>query len=198
MPTITINLPDSESIPVNWDAKSFFATKMYEAGILSSEHVAITVGVSPSVFVGVAKEYAPVEPESDSWFTPEQHAQFRENRRRLEEEWASDPETEKKQEELYQLLLNGPVADEETYYGQSEIKDALDTEADSWFTPEQIARCRENRRRLEEKWTNDPNTEKKQEEFYQLLLNGPVATEEEIRTLEEIQEMRRQWKSPWQ
>ena len=120
MSTITINLPEGLNVPANWDAQSFFISKMYEAGILLPE---------PSVtFV----EPAPLEDaESESWFTPEQIAQFKENRRRLDEEWAKNPP---------------PMS---------------------------------------------------REEFTQHLLNGPVATDEEIQTLEEIQEMRRQWKSPW-
>ena len=125
MPTITIDLPDHVSLPVNWDAKSFFATILYKESILSSSHVDIAVSISPTVLAEPAKDYTPVEPESDSWFTPEQHAQFRENRRRLEEKWANDPDTEKDQEELYQLLLKGPVADEETIQMQNEIREHM-------------------------------------------------------------------------
>jgi hypothetical protein len=77
-------------------------------------------------------------------------------------------------------------------------KDCIPANAalESWFTPEEHAQFRENRRRLEEKF-NSPQTQREQEELYQLLLNGPVADEEEIQTLEEIQRMRRQWKLPW-
>jgi len=69
-------------------------------------------------------------------------------------------------------------------------------DAESWFTPEQIARFKENRRRLDEEYEKNPPP-LTHEEYQQVLLNGPVATEEEIQTLEEIQEMRRRWKSPW-
>ena len=118
MPTITIDLPNNLNVPADWDAQMFFVTKMYEAGFIPSA----TESVSDSV---------PADRDSESWFTPEEHAQFRANRQRLEEEAAKNPP--------------------------------------------QISR----------------------EEYHQILLNGPVADDEEIQTLEKIQEMRKQWVSPW-
>jgi hypothetical protein len=136
MPTITIDLPDDLNVPSNWDARMFFVAKMYEAGFLSSDQAAQTVGVSPPTFFDSARGHLPEpanpepesqEPESqdtESWFTPEQIAQFKENRRRLERE-LDNPQTKKNQEELYQLLLNGPVADEETIRRQDEIREEM-------------------------------------------------------------------------
>jgi len=77
-----------------------------------------------------------------------------------------------------------------------EENDSADPSADSWFTPEQRKQFRANRRRLEEEAAKNPPPIS-HEEYYRLLLNGPVADEEEIQALEEIQEMRRQWVSPW-
>ena len=131
MPTITIDLPDNLNVPADWDAQRFFVSKMYEAGFLAPASVPQTIGTSQLVFAEPVKEYVPMKENPDSWFTPEQIAQAKENRRRLEEEWAKNPP---------------PLS---------------------------------------------------REEFRQVLLNGPVATEEEIQALEEIQEMRKQWKLPW-
>jgi len=61
----------------------------------------------------------------------------------------------------------------------------MEEDPDCWFTPEQIAQAKENRRRLEEEWAKNPPPLSR-EEFRQVLLNGPVATEEEIQALEEI------------
>ena len=126
MPTVTIDLPDNLNVPANWDARTFFVTKMYEAGFLSFDQAAQTADVAPSTFVEPVNDT-----ENESWFTPEQRAQFRANRRRLEENLARNPH---------------PMS---------------------------------------------------REEYYQVLLNGPIADEEEIQTLEEIQEMRKRWVSPW-
>jgi len=124
MPTITINLPDNLNVPANWDVRMFVATKMYEAGILSSEQAAQTAGVQAAAFVEPAEESVPVEESKrESWFTPEQRAQFRENRRRLEEEWAKNPRTEEDWEEYYQFILNGPVADKEEIQALEEIQE---------------------------------------------------------------------------
>ena len=118
MPTFTIDLPDNLNIPSNWDIRTFVIQKIHEEGMFPSDQAG-------------QGEDDTVDPDPDSWFTLEQRKQFRENRRRLEEEVTKNPP----------------------------------------------------------RMTH--------EEYYQLLMNGPVATEEEIQVLEEIQEMRRQWKSPW-
>ena len=118
MPTITINLPENLNVPLDWDAQSFFMTKMYEAGILSPE--------PPEAFVKPVPES---NTESESWFTPEQIAQFKENRRRLDEEALKNPPPYSR-EEFMQILLNGPVADEETIQRQDEIR----KEMEQWTT----------------------------------------------------------------
>ena len=115
MPTITIDLPDNLNVPANWDARTFFVTKMHEAGFLSSDQAVRTA----------EDDVSANDTKQESWFTPEQHAQFRENRRKLEEEWAKNPRTEEGQEELYRLLLNGPVADEETIKMQDEVREHM-------------------------------------------------------------------------
>ena len=94
MPTITIDLPDNLNVPADWDARAFFAAKMYEAGILSCNQAAQSAGVPPSAFVEPNKESAAEDTQSESWFTPEEHAQFRENRRRLAEERKKSTENE--------------------------------------------------------------------------------------------------------
>jgi len=143
MPTITIDLPDNLNVPANWDVRLFVITKMYEAGILSPDQAAQTVGVPQPQFLESARNFLPesVNPERKS----------------------QEPES---------------------------------PEAESWFTPEQIARFKENRRRLDEEWAKNPPPLTK-DELLHLLLNGPVATEEEIQMQDEIQEMRKRWKSPW-
>jgi len=103
------------NVPANWDAQRFFVTKMYEAGFLSTDQTEETV----------AEDIPASDTKRESWFTPEQHAQFRENRRRLEEEWAKNPQTEEEREEFYRLLLNGPVADEETIRMQDEVREHM-------------------------------------------------------------------------
>ena len=112
----------------------FFITKMYEAGILSSDQAAQTVGVSQPQFIESARGYLPnpTIPESEthkvetddteSWFTPEQIAQFKENRRRLDKEYEKNPPP-LTHEEFQQVLLNGPVADEEESRTLEEIQD---------------------------------------------------------------------------
>ena len=75
-------------------------------------------------------------------------------------------------------------------------EDEVDDDPDSWFTPEMRRQAKENRRRLEEE-ARKRTPKYTKEEFYQILLNGPVADEETIKTLEEIQEMRQRWNSPW-
>ena len=126
MPTITINLPDNLNVPANWDVRMFVATKMYEAGILSSEQAAQTAGVQAAAFVEPAEESVPVEEtKRESWFTPEQRAQFRENRRRLDEEAAKNPRTEEEWEEFHRLVLNFPVADEEDIKRQDEVREHM-------------------------------------------------------------------------
>ena len=129
MPTITIDLPDNLTVPSNWDARMFLAAKMYEAGILSPDQAARTVGVSPSQFIDSARDYLPPESsaeltDTESWFTPEQIARFKENRRRLEEECEKNPPPMTK-DEFLQLLLNAPVADEETIQRQDEIREDM-------------------------------------------------------------------------
>ena len=111
MPTITIDLPDCLNVPSNWNAQTFVLEKMHEAGFLPSD-------------VESAEVSAPANTESESWFTPEERAQFRANRRRLEAE-LDDSQAKKNQEELYQLLLNGPVADEETIKRQDEVREHI-------------------------------------------------------------------------
>jgi len=108
MPTITIDLPDNANVPSDWDAQMFFVTKMYEAGFIPSDCESV-------------KDSVPVNTESESWFTPEEHAQFRANRRRLEEEAAKNPPRISR-EEYHQILLNGPVADEEEIQALEEIQ----------------------------------------------------------------------------
>jgi U3 small nucleolar RNA-associated protein 14 len=117
MPTVTIDLPNSLNVPANWDVQTFVLEKMYEAGFLASDQVIQTIPES-------VKDYVPANRESESWFTPQEHAQFRENRRRLEEE-LENSQTDKEQEELYKLLLAGPVADEETIKRQDEIREHI-------------------------------------------------------------------------
>ncbi len=77
-----------------------------------------------------------------------------------------------------------------------EPEDEVDDDPDSWFTLEQRKQFKENRRRLEEHFAKNP-PKMSREEYLQLILNGPVATEEEVQAMEEIQEMKKRWKSPW-
>jgi len=115
MPTITIDLPDTLNVPANWDAQMFFVTKMSEAGFLSSNQAVQTV-----------EDDVPADgTKRESWFTPEEHAQFRENRRRLDEEAAKNPRTKEDQEELHRILLNFPVADEEAIRMQDEVREHM-------------------------------------------------------------------------
>ena len=133
MPTITIDLPDNLNVPANWDARAFFATKLYEAGFLSTVQVAQTAGVSPKTCVEPVEDSVPEEEtKRESWFTPEQRAQFRENRRRLEEEWAKNPQTKEERETYYQFILNFPVATEEDIKRQDEVREHMR----QWRIPE--------------------------------------------------------------
>jgi hypothetical protein len=124
MPTITINLPDNLNVPSNWDARMFVAAKMYEAGILSSDQAAQSVGVPLPEFAESARDYVPENAESESWFTLEQIAQFKENRRRLDEKLAKNPPP-MSNEEFLQFLLHFPVADDETIQRQDEVREDM-------------------------------------------------------------------------
>ena len=95
MPTITIDLPDNVNLR---DARTFMLEKLYEAGFLASEQ---NVG----------------EPAGEK-------EQFRENRERLEEEFAKTP-LPLSREEFLQLVLNGPVANEETIRRQDEVREHI-------------------------------------------------------------------------
>jgi len=112
MPTFTIDLPDNWNIPANWDARSFVMKKLYEAGMISSDQVA------PSA----EEDNAEVDVDTDSYFTPELREQIARNRKRLDEEYAKNP-PKRSDEEYHQLLLNGPVADEEEIQALEEIQE---------------------------------------------------------------------------
>jgi hypothetical protein len=88
---------------------------MYEAGFLTSDYAVESISVPPPDCI---------TEDSESWFTAEERAQFRENRRRLEEEWAKNPPPLSK-EEFLQSILNGPVADEETIQRQNEVREEM-------------------------------------------------------------------------
>jgi hypothetical protein len=112
MPTITIDLPDNLNVPADWDVQMFLTEKMYEAGFLTYDHAVESIS-EPS------PDSITVNSDSESWFTPEQRAQFRENRRRLEEEWAKNPPPLSKEE----LVRNCPVASEEEIQNWEEIQE---------------------------------------------------------------------------
>jgi len=114
MPTITIDLdlPDNANIPLDWDARAFVLAKMQEEGLLASEQTAQTADVTDE------------DDDPDSWFTPELRRRAKENRRRLEEEARRNPPKHSK-EELLELLLNLPVADEETIKRQDEAREHM-------------------------------------------------------------------------
>ena len=112
MPTITIDLPDTMNVPSDWNVQTFVLEKMYEAGFLPSD----------AEFV---KDSVPACKESESWFTPEERAQFRANRRRLEEEAAKNPPSMSK-EEFHQVLMNFPVATEEDIQRQNEVREHIE------------------------------------------------------------------------
>ena len=78
----------------------------------------------------------------------------------------------------------------------AEEDDEVDDDPDSWFTLEQRKQFKENRRRLEEKWSKQP-PKMTQEEFLHLLHNFPVADEETIKRQDEVREHMRQWRTPW-
>ena len=73
----------------------------------------------------------------------------------------------------------------------------IEDDPDSWFTIEERKQFVRNRRRLEKEFEKNRKTDAEHEEYYQFILNFPVADEEEIQALEEIQEMRQRWVSPW-
>jgi len=79
---------------------------------------------------------------------------------------------------------------------EQSIEDEVDDDPDSWLTPEMRRKAKENRRRLEEEARRNPPKRSK-EEMLQLLINLPIPDDETIKTLEEIQEMRQRWTSPW-
>ena len=108
MQTITIDLPDNVSIP---HARTFVLEKLHEAGFLPSEQAVQTVEDE-------------IDDDPDSWFTPEMRRQAKENRRRLEEEFRRNPPA-LSHEEFLELLLNFPVADEETIKRQDEVREHM-------------------------------------------------------------------------
>jgi len=112
MPTITIDLdlPDNANIPLDWDARGFVLEKMQEEGLLALNQTAQDADES-----GV-EELVP-----DSWLTSEMQKKASENRQRLEEEARSNPPTYS-HEEFLQILLNFPIADEETVKRQDEVR----------------------------------------------------------------------------
>ncbi len=57
MQTLTISLPDAMSVPSDWDAKMFFAAKLFEDGILSSGQAADVVGISKREFLETVGDY---------------------------------------------------------------------------------------------------------------------------------------------
>jgi len=79
---------------------------------------------------------------------------------------------------------------------EQSIEDEVDNDPDSWFTPEMRRKAKENRKRWEEEARRNPPKRSK-EEMLQLLINLPMPDDETIKTLEEIQEMRQRWTSPW-
>jgi hypothetical protein len=115
MPTITIDLdlPDNANIPLDWDARAFVLAKMQEEGFLASDQATQTAGESDEE-----------DDDPDSWFTPEIRKKAKENRRRWEEEARRNPPKRSK-EELLELLLNLPVADEETIKRQDEAREHM-------------------------------------------------------------------------
>ena len=115
MPTITIDLPDSVNIP---RARTFVLEKLHEAGFLPSEQA-----------VQTAEDDGDDDP--DSWLTPEMRKKAKENRRRLDEEAAKNPPKRSK-EEMLQILLNGPVADEETIQTLEEIQEMRQRWTSPW------------------------------------------------------------------
>jgi hypothetical protein len=130
MPTITIDLPDNLNVPSDWDVQSFLTAKMYEAGFLTYDHAVESISEpSPD---NTAVNSITVNSDSESWFTPEQRAQFKENRRRLDEEAARNPRSKEDREKLHRILLNFPVADEEDIKRQDEVREHMR----QWKLPE--------------------------------------------------------------
>ena len=111
MTTFTINLPDNLNVPSNWDVQAFVLEKLYADGLIPS---------CPAVQTVVNEE----DDAPDSWFTPEERKQMKENRRRLDEEATKNPPRYSK-DDFYQILLNGPVADEETIKRQDEVREHI-------------------------------------------------------------------------
>jgi hypothetical protein len=113
MPTITIDIPDTVCIPADWDAQSFVLSKMYESGMIASR-----------LEVQNEEEADDIVDDEPDWMTPELREKIKENRRRLEEEWAKNP-PKMSHEEFLQLILNCPVADEETIALQDEAREHM-------------------------------------------------------------------------
>ena len=115
MPTMTIDLdlPDTANIPQGWDARAFVLAKMQEEGLLASEQT-----------LQIVDESEEEDNDPDSWFTPEMRKRAKENRRRWDEEARRNPPKRSK-EELLELLLNFPVADEETIKRQDEAREHM-------------------------------------------------------------------------
>ncbi len=78
-----------------------------------------------------------------------------------------------------EVTVQAPVASEST------------KENKPWFTPEELAQFKQNRLKLEEKIAKKPNRVK--EELRQLLLQCPVASEEEIKMQAEFREDLKRW-----
>jgi hypothetical protein len=106
MQTLTIDIPDSVSIS---HARTFVLEKLHEAGFFPSEQA-----------VQAVEDDEDIDP--NSWLTPEMQRKAKANRRRLEEEARRNPPKHTK-EEMLQILLNFPVADEETIKRQDEIEE---------------------------------------------------------------------------
>ena len=85
------------------------------------------------------------------------------------------------------FLVPNPSVDE---------SDEVDDDPDSWFPLELQRKAKERRRRLDEEFRRNPPPLSR-EEYLQLVLNGPVASEEAIRRQDEVTEHMRQWKMPW-
>jgi len=118
MPTITIDLPDNVTLPVDWDAQAFVLSKMYESGLIASPPAAQFEEKIEE------QEDDEIDDDPDSWFTLEQRKQFKENRRRLEEELKKNP-PKMSREEFTELLLNMGVPDEETIKRQDEVREHM-------------------------------------------------------------------------
>ena len=118
MPTITIDLPDNVTLPVDWDAQAFVLSKMYESGLIASPPAAQFEEKIEE------QEDDEIDDDPDSWFTLEQRKQFKENRRRLEEELKKNP-PKMSREERAEILRNMGVPDEETIKRQDEVREHM-------------------------------------------------------------------------